>query len=125
MTTIPAERSADRAPERLDEAREIGVIAIDLSRDEPVQQIEGLAEGEGTDRGIDAVGHQASSGEREDRATVLNQLEQSAPDGLARRARPVRAHRPGRHRRARQEPAFPRTPKKDIDMENHMRRWSR
>jgi glutathione-independent formaldehyde dehydrogenase len=79
MTTIPAERSADRAPERLDEAREIGVIAIDLSRDEPVQQIEGLAEGEGTDRGIDAVGYQAvgRSGEREDPATVLNQLVQT------------------------------------------------
>jgi glutathione-independent formaldehyde dehydrogenase len=69
----------DRVPERLDKAREIGAISIDFSRDDPVAQIKDQTGGEGTDRGIDAVGYQAvgRSSEREDPATVLNQLVQT------------------------------------------------
>lgn len=66
----------DRVPERLAMAREFGAAPIDFSRDDPVQQIKDQTGGEGTDRGIDAVGHHTvgPSGERGDPATVLNQL---------------------------------------------------
>jgi glutathione-independent formaldehyde dehydrogenase len=69
----------DRVPERLDKARQIGATAIDFSQDDPVEQIKDLTGGEGTDKGIDAVGYQASSrnGNTEDPAAVLNQLVQT------------------------------------------------
>ena len=69
----------DRVPERLAKAREIGAIAIDFSKGDPVRQIKDQTGGEGTDKGVDAVGYQASAqgGDREEPATVLNQLVQT------------------------------------------------
>jgi len=69
----------DRVPERLAKAREIGAIAVDFSQGDPVRQIKDQTGGEGTDNGVDAVGYQASArgGDREEPATVLNQLVQT------------------------------------------------
>lgn len=66
----------DRVPERLEKARDIGAVPIDFSQGDPVEQIKDQTGGEGTDKGIDAVGYQATaqSGDGEDPATVLNQL---------------------------------------------------
>jgi glutathione-independent formaldehyde dehydrogenase len=66
----------DRVPERLAKAREIGAIAVDFSRGDPGQQIKDQTGGEGTDKGVDAVGYQAvnQSGDGEEPATVLGQL---------------------------------------------------
>jgi glutathione-independent formaldehyde dehydrogenase len=66
----------DRVPERLAKAREIGAIPVDFSAGDPVEQIKEQTGGKGTDKGIDAVGYQATSrnGNREEPATVLNQL---------------------------------------------------
>jgi len=49
----------DRIPERLSKVKEIGAIPIDFSKSDPVKQI---LEHNGTevDRGVDAVGYQAS-----------------------------------------------------------------
>ncbi len=68
--------SVDRVPERLDKARQIGAIPIDFDRGDPIEQIKDQTEGEGTDKGIDAVGYQAVTrgGEREEPAIVLNAL---------------------------------------------------
>jgi glutathione-independent formaldehyde dehydrogenase len=65
----------DRVPAWLATAREIGAIAIDLAEGDPVQQIRDMTAGEGTDRGIDATGHQvvAASGNRSDPAAAPNQ----------------------------------------------------
>jgi glutathione-independent formaldehyde dehydrogenase len=63
----------DRVHERLATAQQIGAIAIDAGRTDPVRQIKEMTGGEGTDRGIDTVG---SSGDAEP-ATVLNQLVQT------------------------------------------------
>ena len=51
----------DRVPERLAKAGEIGAIAVDFSRGDPGQQIKDQTGGEGTDKGVDAVGYQAST----------------------------------------------------------------
>jgi glutathione-independent formaldehyde dehydrogenase len=69
----------DRVPERLAKAREIGAISVDFSQADPVQQIKEQTGGEGTDKGIDAVGYQATTrnGDREEPAAVLNQLVQT------------------------------------------------
>jgi glutathione-independent formaldehyde dehydrogenase len=69
----------DRVPERLAKAREIGAIAVDFSTGDPVLQIKDQTGGEGTDKGVDAVGYQAAAGTGagEDPATVLNQLVQT------------------------------------------------
>ncbi|MEV5935655.1 glutathione-independent formaldehyde dehydrogenase [Streptomyces sp. NPDC052079] len=69
--------AVDRVPERLQKAQEIGAIPIDFSKGDPVEQIHEQTEGMGTDKGIDAVGYQASAGgdtDREEPATVLNSL---------------------------------------------------
>lgn len=68
--------TVDKVPERLNKAREIGAIPIDFSAGNPVQQILDQTNGEGTDKGVDAVGYQAlaHSGEGEEPATVLNDL---------------------------------------------------
>jgi glutathione-independent formaldehyde dehydrogenase len=69
----------DRIPERLAKAREIDAIAVDFSEGDPVQQIKDQTDGVGTDKGIDAVGYQATAqnGDHEEPATVLNQLVQT------------------------------------------------
>jgi glutathione-independent formaldehyde dehydrogenase len=66
----------DRVAERLQKAEEIGAIPINFTDGNPVEQIKDQTEGEGTDKGIDAVGYQAQArGEdREEPATVLNSL---------------------------------------------------
>jgi glutathione-independent formaldehyde dehydrogenase len=66
----------DRVPERLARAREIGAVAVDSSDGDPVQQIKDQTGGEGTDKGVDAVGYPvaAQAEDRDDPATVLDQL---------------------------------------------------
>ncbi|QIP88195.1 alcohol dehydrogenase catalytic domain-containing protein [Streptomyces sp. Tu 2975] len=68
----------DRVAERLQKAEEIGAIPVDFTKGSPVEQIMEQTAGEGTDKGIDAVGYQAqaqaSGEEREEPATVLNSL---------------------------------------------------
>ncbi|GGT36990.1 alcohol dehydrogenase [Streptomyces kurssanovii] len=68
----------DRVTERLQKAEEIGAIPVDFTKGSPVEQIKEQTAGEGTDKGIDAVGYQAqaqaSGEEREEPATVLNSL---------------------------------------------------
>jgi glutathione-independent formaldehyde dehydrogenase len=68
----------DRVAERLQKAEEIGAIPVNFTEGSPVEQIKDQTAGEGTDKGIDAVGYQAQSQargeEREEPATVLNSL---------------------------------------------------
>ncbi|MFK4111372.1 glutathione-independent formaldehyde dehydrogenase [Streptomyces sp. NPDC002176] len=67
----------DRVPERLAKAEEIGAIPIDFTQGDPAEQIKAQTNGEGTDKGIDAVGYQAQTGDdsgHEEPAIVLNQL---------------------------------------------------
>ena len=74
--------SVDHVRERLDKAAEIGAIPINYDEGDPVQQIKDRRNGEGTDKGIDAVGYQATKagssavGGEQDEAPniVLNQL---------------------------------------------------
>ncbi|MER6620609.1 MULTISPECIES: glutathione-independent formaldehyde dehydrogenase [unclassified Streptomyces] len=66
----------DRVPERLRKAEEIGAVPINFAEGDPVEQIHEQTEGMGTDKGVDAVGYQATAGgtDREEPATVLNSL---------------------------------------------------
>ncbi|MDA1349473.1 MAG: glutathione-independent formaldehyde dehydrogenase [Chloroflexi bacterium] len=82
--------SVDHVKERLDKAAEIGAIPINYDEADPVQQIKDRRGGLGTDKGIDAVGYQATSagssaagGEQDEVPNiVLNQLiETVAPTG--------------------------------------------
>src|SRR5690606_17049073 len=50
----------DRVPNRLRLAEQIGAIPIDYTQGDPASQIRDMNNGEGTDRGIDAVGYQAT-----------------------------------------------------------------
>ena len=51
----------DRVPERLQKAEEIGAIPVNFAEGDPVEQIKDQTEGEGTDKGVDAVGYQAQA----------------------------------------------------------------
>ncbi len=68
----------DRIRERLEKAESIGATPIDFGAGDPVAQIREHTRGEGTDKGVDAVGYQAravAGGEgREEPAVVLNSL---------------------------------------------------
>jgi glutathione-independent formaldehyde dehydrogenase len=66
----------DRVPERLQKAQEIGAIPINFTERNAVDQIKDQTDGEGSDKGVDAVGYQAHAGteEREEPAVVLNSL---------------------------------------------------
>ena len=66
----------DRVSERLAKAEEMGAIPIDFSQGDPVQMIKDRTDGEGTDKGVDAVGYQAQVGDasKEEPAIVLNSL---------------------------------------------------
>ena len=66
----------DRVPERLAKAEQIGAIAINFEQHDPVEQIKDQTDGEGADKGVDAVGYQAVAheGTGEAPATVLNSL---------------------------------------------------
>jgi len=66
----------DRVPERLQKAKEIGAIPINFEEADAVEQILAYTNGEGADKGIDAVGYQAKAadGGHEQPAAVLNSL---------------------------------------------------
>jgi glutathione-independent formaldehyde dehydrogenase len=66
----------DPVPERLQKAEAIGAIPINFERGDPVEQIKEQTNGEGADKGVDAVGYQAQAreGGREEPAVVLNSL---------------------------------------------------
>ncbi|HCA85566.1 MAG TPA: aldehyde dehydrogenase [Streptomyces sp.] len=67
--------AVDRQPDRLRLAEQVGATAIDYSKADAVQQIMDKTAGEGTDKGIDAVGYQATvPGGEEQPAIVLNSL---------------------------------------------------
>ena len=74
--------SVDHVQERLDAAKGIGVIPINYDKGDPVQQIKDSRNGNGVDKGIDAVGYQATKagssavgGEQDEVPNiVLNQL---------------------------------------------------
>ena len=74
----------DRQPDRLHLAEEIGAVPIDYSKADAVEQIKEQTDGEGTDKGIDAVGYQATVAEGEEQpAIVLNTLiEAVRPTGI-------------------------------------------
>lgn len=65
----------DRVPTRLGLAEEIGAIPVNFDEVDPIEYIVDQTDG-GTDKGIDAVGYQAtvSGGEEEQPAIVLNNL---------------------------------------------------
>ena len=71
--------TVDRVPERLAKAREIGAIPINFDEGDPAEQIKAQTNGEGTDKGVDAVGYQAvvQGAQREDPALVLNTIIQT------------------------------------------------
>lgn len=68
--------SVDRVPERLAKAEQIGAIPVDFTQGDPVEQIKAQTRGEGTDKGVDAVGYQAQAHDvsGEEPAVVLNSL---------------------------------------------------
>ncbi|CAB1129390.1 Glutathione-independent formaldehyde dehydrogenase [Candidatus Hydrogenisulfobacillus filiaventi] len=63
----------DHVPERLEKARSIGAIAVNFDEGDPVDQILSLHHGM-VDRGVDAVGYQATQGGKEVPNTVLTSL---------------------------------------------------
>jgi glutathione-independent formaldehyde dehydrogenase len=66
----------DRVPDRLQKASEIGAIPINFQEADAVEQIMEHTNGEGADKGVDAVGYQAqpATGGREEPAVVINSL---------------------------------------------------
>lgn len=77
--------SVDRVPERLAKAEEIGAIPIDFTKGDPATQIKEQTGGEGTDKGVDAVGYQAQAHDasHEEPAVVLNTLVETVrPTGM-------------------------------------------
>lgn len=65
----------DTVPDRLDLARRAGAEPIDFTQGDPAEQIADILKAPGVDRGIDAVGYQATAeGGEEQPAIVLNQL---------------------------------------------------
>ncbi|EYT78177.1 MULTISPECIES: glutathione-independent formaldehyde dehydrogenase [unclassified Streptomyces] len=78
--------TVDRVPERLAKAEEIGAVPIDFTQGDPAEQIKEQTGGEGTDKGVDAVGYQAQSHKdvgHEEPAVVLNTLVETVrPTGM-------------------------------------------
>lgn len=77
--------SVDRVPERLAKAEEIGAVPIDFTKGDPATQIKEQTGGEGTDKGVDAVGYQAQAHDasHEEPAVVLNTLVETVrPTGM-------------------------------------------
>ncbi|AVT31279.1 aldehyde dehydrogenase [Plantactinospora sp. BC1] len=65
----------DRVPSRLRLAESIGAIPVDFGQGDPVEQIRDQTDGDGTDKGVDAVGYQGTgAGGEEQPASVLNSL---------------------------------------------------
>ncbi|MEU8709761.1 glutathione-independent formaldehyde dehydrogenase [Streptomyces sp. NPDC048565] len=70
--------SVDKVPSRLALAEQIGAVPVDYSQVDAAEQIIELTNGAGADKGIDAVGYQATVQEGEEQpAIVLNTLVQS------------------------------------------------
>ncbi len=68
----------DKVKSRLSLAEDIGAIPVNFDEVDPIEYITDQTDGRGTDKGIDAVGYQAtSSGGEEQPAIVLNQLIQT------------------------------------------------
>lgn len=76
--------SVDRVPSRLALAEQIGAIPVDYSKVDMVEQITEQTDGAGADKGIDAVGYQATVQEGEEQpAIVLNSLVEAVrPTGM-------------------------------------------
>ncbi|WP_340561296.1 glutathione-independent formaldehyde dehydrogenase [Streptomyces sp. GSL17-111] len=74
----------DKQPDRLRLAERIGAIPVDFGQGDPVEQIKEGTGGAGTDKGIDAVGYQATAAEGEEQpALVLNSLVEAVrPTGM-------------------------------------------
>jgi glutathione-independent formaldehyde dehydrogenase len=74
----------DRQRDRLRLAEQIGATPIDYTRGDAAEQIKEHTGGEGTDKGIDAVGYQATVSEGEEQpAMVLNTLVEAVrPTGM-------------------------------------------
>src|SRR5690242_527162 len=75
----------DRVPERLQKVKDIGAIPIDFSKGDPVEQIRQMRNGDGVDKGVDAVGYQAiQPGQNQEQpSTVLEALIQIVnPTGM-------------------------------------------
>ncbi|MBB3052401.1 glutathione-independent formaldehyde dehydrogenase [Prauserella isguenensis] len=67
--------TVDKVADRLQLAERIGAEPIDFTRGDPAEQISDAVRADGVDRGIDAVGYQATAPEGEEQpAFVLNQL---------------------------------------------------
>ncbi|WP_026204386.1 glutathione-independent formaldehyde dehydrogenase [Actinomycetospora chiangmaiensis] len=65
----------DKVASRLQLAEDIGAIPIDFSAGDPVEQVVDQTDGLGADKGVDAVGYQATANDGEEQpAVVLNQL---------------------------------------------------
>ncbi|KAF9254244.1 GroES-like protein [Marasmius fiardii PR-910] len=66
----------DRVPERLAKAKDIGCVPVDFSKGDPVEAVLKLRGGKEVDRGVDAVGYQAttSDGKTEQPNIVLESL---------------------------------------------------
>ncbi|GAA4827203.1 glutathione-independent formaldehyde dehydrogenase [Actinomycetospora corticicola] len=65
----------DKVASRLKLAEDIGAIPIDFSAGDPVEQVVDQTDGLGADKGVDAVGYQATADSGEEQpAVVLNQL---------------------------------------------------
>jgi glutathione-independent formaldehyde dehydrogenase len=65
----------DKVGSRLKLAEDIGAIPIDFSAGDPVEQVVDQTDGLGADKGVDAVGYQATANDGEEQpAVVLNQL---------------------------------------------------
>ncbi len=68
----------DKVPDRLRLAEDIGATAIDFTAGDPAEQIKDALSDHGVDRGIDAVGYQATAARGDEQpAIVLNQLVQT------------------------------------------------
>jgi len=74
----------DKVPGRLKLVEQIGAVPIDFSKGDPIAQIKDQTDGEGTDKGIDAVGYQATAEQGEEQpALVLNSLVEAVrPTGM-------------------------------------------
>ncbi|GID16364.1 alcohol dehydrogenase [Actinocatenispora rupis] len=75
--------SVDRVPSRLRLAERIGAVPVDFGAGDPVAQIKDRTGGVGTDKGIDAVGYQATvdSGEEQPAVVLNNLVEAVRPTG--------------------------------------------
>lgn len=76
--------AVDKQPDRLRLAERIGATPVDFTRGDAAEQIKEHTDGEGTDKGIDAVGYQATAPEGEEQpAIVLNTLVEAVrPTGM-------------------------------------------